>query len=87
MHFRGLVKEPNFAGECELTADEDAIRARNGQIESRFEWSSFTRLFELKDLLVLRIGKKHMMVIPEDAFETRNDLARFRDLVNRKIAG
>ena len=84
--FRGMMKEPNMVGECELVADGDSLRGANGQIQTRYEWSSVSQLVERKDLFVLRIGKKHMMVIPKSAFASQDDMARFRKIVTSKIA-
>ena len=87
LHYRGWVREPNVTGECEVKVEADALHAGNARVESRYEWSMFTRRIERGGLFVLRIGKKQMIVIPKSAFASDEDLARFREIVTSKIGG
>lgn len=85
LYYRAMVNEPNMAGECEVEADDDSFRARNGEVESRFEWSCFTRLIERPDMLVLRVGKKQMIVVPKTSFGSEDDIAHFRGILSRRV--
>jgi hypothetical protein len=84
--YRAHLKEPNMAGELKLTFGDDCIRAESGAIRSKYQWSAFTKFIEARDLFVLRIGKRHTMVVPKSAFETAEDMARFRELTASSIA-
>jgi hypothetical protein len=84
---KALAKEPHCVGEIEETVSDECLHARNANVASRYEWSMFTKCIERRDLFVLRIGKKHWMVIPKDAFQSENDVARFREIVTSKIGG
>jgi hypothetical protein len=85
LKLRGLMKEPSLAGEVTMTISDDCLAGKNRSIDSRCEWPMFTKYIERSDTFVLRAGKKHTMVIPKNAFEDQDDLARFRELLASKI--
>lgn len=85
MKVRAMLKEPNFAGECELVAEDDHLLAKNGSMETRYDWSSFSKFMERESLLFIQLGKRSFIAIPKSAFDTEDDLARFRGIVTRKI--
>lgn len=84
---KALAKEPNFVGEVEMMISDDCLHAANANVGSRYEWSMFTKCIEGRELFVLRIGKKHTMVIPKGALRSADDMARFREIVADKIRG
>lgn len=84
--YRAFLKEPNMAGELALTFGHECVRAENGTVNSRYDWSAFTKCIEGRDLFVLRLGKKHILVVPKSAFVSNEDMERFREIVASKVA-
>jgi len=83
--FKAWMKEPNMAGEGEITVDDECLRGKTGQGQCCYEWSMFSLFRERRDLFVLRLGKKQMIVIPKSAFASQDDEARFRGILASKI--
>ena len=84
---RKWMKEPGFSEEIELGFGEDAVEQRSCISEMRTEWGAFTKYVERPSFFVLRWGMRQYMVIPKDAFDNHDGLARFRDMLTRKIPG
>ena len=87
LHSRAWVKEPSIAGDLVLMVDEEGLRGGNGIVESRYDWSSFSRFIEGGSLFVLRIGKRMAAVIPKSAFSSDEDIERFSNLARRHVGG
>lgn len=83
--FRIWLKEPSFADGCDIVADENCFFAHNNQMETKYEWSSFTKWAESKSLFVLKIGKRMFTVIPKNAFSSEDDEQQFRQLLEKNI--
>lgn len=82
---KGFADEPSFVGEVEMVVSDDCLHGANANVDCRYEWSMFTRCIEGRELFVLRIGKKHTMTIPKGAFESAEDMARFREILASKV--
>ena len=85
LRYRAWLKEPSLTGDCEVAVDEDCLMTRNGQAQTRYEWSAFTKVIEDRSVFVLRLGKRAMLVIPKSAFTDPDNLSVFRDILDRKI--
>lgn len=83
---RAWMKEPGLEGQNELTADDTGIMAKNPQMETNYQWSGFTTYAESRGLFALKVGKRMLMVVPKDSFESEADVEGFRDLLRRNIA-
>jgi len=80
------MKEPGLAGPNEIIADDTGILAKNRQMETNYQWSGFTTYAESRGLFALRVGKRMLMVVPKDSFESEADVEGFRELLRRNIA-
>lgn len=85
MRSNGWVREPNLAGDLELTIDENGLVGRNEHGESKFLWSAFLTFLETRSVFVLRYGKKQIVVVPKVAFASQEEVSLFREILTRGI--
>lgn len=86
VRLKAFLREPNLAGECLIAVSEDGLVGRNGNMETRYQWKSFSRFVETSHLLFLQIGRKHFITIPKAAFDDQDELTRFTDILSRNLA-
>ncbi|HEX8774760.1 MAG TPA: YcxB family protein [Pyrinomonadaceae bacterium] len=77
--------DPRHRDEFFLEFTEEGIRFRTEQIDSRLNWSLYSRVIENDRFYVLVYGKGMMSVIPKRAFTAYDQEMVFRNMLRRKF--
>jgi YcxB-like protein len=78
-------REAKFRDEYSLTFSSEGIHFRTVHIDSQLQWSMYDRALVDAHSFVLYYGARSFTVIPKRVFETAEQLAAFRRLIELKI--
>ena len=79
-------RNPKFRDDYTLTFGAKALQFKTVTIDSKLAWSHYDETVEDSMLFLLRYGRGMYTVIPKRAFKDEDELNRFRDLIQAKIA-
>jgi hypothetical protein len=82
VRYRG---EPKLRDEYHLRFSPSDIAFRTAQIDSRLQWSLYSRALETDGAYLLLYGKGGVSVIPKRAFQTEAEQTRFRELLRARL--
>lgn len=78
-------RNPKFRDEYNLQFSEEGILFQSKGMESRLEWTFYSKVWETPVFYFLLYGKDMFTLIPKRAFGSRKQEATFRDMLKRKI--
>ncbi|MEN6520354.1 MAG: YcxB family protein [Armatimonadota bacterium] len=78
--------QPKFRDEYQLRFTEDGIDFKTQSIDSKLEWSLYSKLVEDDKSYLLIYGKSMFSAIPKRVFANQTEKEAFRELLKRKIA-
>ena len=78
-------REPKFRDEYSLTFSPEGIHFQTANIDSRLQWSLYSRALVDAYSYVLYYGTRSFTVIPTRVFESADQLAAFDQLVSEKV--
>ena len=76
-----------FAGEdqLEFRFSEAGVDKRSKLAESKLEWPAYAKYFETEKYIFLSYTNEMVEALPKNAFASPEELASFRELLNRKV--
>lgn len=78
-------REPKFHGEYLLKFTEGGIEFKTTGIDSKLEWSFYSRLIEDTDTFLLVYGKSAFTAVPKRVFANKDEEEAFRALASSKV--
>jgi hypothetical protein len=76
-------RQPDY----DMSFDSEALSWKSAKGGGRLAWTSFLRWAETGDVFVLFRSKTTFQIIPKRAFANGADIAAFRDVLKKGIAG
>jgi len=77
--------EPKLKSEYRMRFSEEDIGFQTDDMDSIIKWSLYQSWISDGDFYVMYYGKRSLSVIPRRAFHSKDEDARFADLLTRKI--
>lgn len=56
-----------------------------GKSHTDFEWNDIRKSFELNNIFVLYLSNKTALLIPKSFFDSKEDIASFKEIANEKL--
>src|SRR6185295_20170644 len=81
-HFR---RGARFQEELELRFSEDGLLFRSKNMESKLEWSFYSRIWDTPNYYFLFYDKELFTLIPKRVFTSERQESAFQDLLRRKL--
>ena len=81
-HFR---RNSKFRDEYSLQFTDEGLRFQTKGVESKIEWSFYSKVLEAPQFYALRYDRDLFTLIPKRVFASNKQEADFRDLLNRKL--
>jgi hypothetical protein len=81
--FRG---DPKFRDQYFLEFSEEGIHLQTANVDSKLNWSLYTRVVEQEKFYLLVYGTYMMTVVPKRTFNGAQQEAAFRELLRNKLA-
>ena len=78
-------RNPKLREQYHLQFSEDGLVFRSKELESRLEWSFYSKVWETPQFYFLLYGKDMFTLIPKRVFSSREQEASFRSMLKRKI--
>jgi hypothetical protein len=78
-------RNPKFREEYELEFSEDGMWFRSKGLESRLDWSFYSKVWETADYYFLLYGKDMFTLIPKRVFMNREHEALFKSILRLKV--
>lgn len=84
-YFRG---DPKFRDRYHLSFSDEGIKLKTTHVDSKLDWSLYTKVIEGNDLYLLAYGKETRMMtaVPKRVFRDREQENQLRDLITRHIS-
>lgn len=82
---RAFRETKKFTDEIAVVFQEDSIHVESTEGKSDLNWSFYTWYLEAPGQVLLYTTKRHFSVIPKPAFPDAASLARFLELVGKKL--
>jgi hypothetical protein len=79
-------REPKFRDDYTLTFSPDGIHFRTAHIDSRLQWSMYSRALVDDHSYVLYYGTRQFTVIPKRVFQTPEEQQTFERLLTEHVA-
>jgi hypothetical protein len=80
-----FLRNPKFRERYSLIFRPDGIHFKTATIDSALAWSFYDSVIEDSAVFLLRNGKSMYSVIPKRAFNTEDELCRFREMVRSRV--
>jgi hypothetical protein len=77
--------EPKYKEEYLLEFDEEEIRFKTNSIESKLDWSLYSKMIETRNLYILIYGKYNFSIIPKRALVSESERIEFYQLIDKHI--
>jgi len=85
-YYRTAARKSPFVGiEHEMTFSPEGMTSRSSRGSSETQWSIFTGARESDNFFLLHVGMSLFYPYPKSAFDTADDVGRFRDLIRANI--
>jgi len=78
---RFYYQTSKYANEIELTLTTDQMRFKTAGVESKLDWSFYSRYLETPDAVLLYYHKRMFSILPKSAFSSDQELGRFMRFV------
>jgi len=79
-------RNSKFQEQYRLQFSEEGLLFHSKGVESKLEWSFYSKVFETQRFYFLLYDKDLFTLIPKRVFDNKDQELAFRDLLNRKIA-
>ena len=76
---------PNFKEKYSLEFSDEEIAFKTGSIDSRIKWTHYNKTLESNKVFILIYGRNMYTVIPKSAFGSRDDIEKFRLMIEKTI--
>ncbi len=81
---RMFRKLPSWGKPVEYTFEDERITQKSAHSETVMQWETFRTAEELPDWFLLHIGPMVYVPLPKRAFSGEEEMAQFRELLNKK---
>lgn len=79
-------KEPTLQIEYTLLLDEQGLTWKSEHSETKIVWTSFTKLWETKDLYLLFYTNENYLIIPKRIFSSPAEIESFKQVVSNHLS-
>ncbi|MDQ8183865.1 YcxB family protein [Pelagicoccus sp. SDUM812005] len=84
LHARSFKEYKKYKDQIQVTFKEDQIDVETNDGDSKLKWSTYTKIFDTKDYILLYLSERSFSIIPKRVFPER--AAEFFEFAKSKIS-
>ncbi|MCX2738791.1 YcxB family protein [Pontibacter anaerobius] len=81
---RFVTENPGTVGDREIELSEDSVIYNTENSKTEYPYSSFRKIGSAKEYFLLYLGEQDALIIPERAFEDRQNFEEFKRLLEKR---